>query len=243
MSTSFFRYFRPLLRFLLRLFVRIDLKGLEAAPKTGGLIVAGNHLGRLDPFLVYVALDRDDIIMLVAEKYQRSALARWMVKLVDGIFVDRFNADFHALRLVLNRLKKGGILVMSPEGTRSKTGGLIEGRPGAAYLAAKSGLPVVPVAEWGGEDHQVLDRLRRLRRAEIHVRVGAAFCLPPLPKEDRELALRAYTDEIMCQIAALLPPEQRGIYARHPRLFELLGETAPALQDQLQAAPARPASP
>jgi 1-acyl-sn-glycerol-3-phosphate acyltransferase len=224
MYSSLFRLLLLLIRVSLRLIARIDLKGLEGTPKSGGLIVVGNHLGRLDPFLVYSLLDRTDIIMLVAEKYQKYAFLRWIVKQVDGIFIDRYNADFQALRVVLNRLKQGGMLVMSPEGTRSRTGGLLEGRLGAAYLAAKSGLPVVPVAEFGGGDRELMERLKRFRRAEIHIRVGEPFTLPPLPRRNREEVLKVYTDEIMCRIAALLPPAYRGVYADHPRLKELLEE-------------------
>ena len=226
MAPSLFRFLLSLMRLFLRLIARIEVSGLEETRKSGGLIVAGNHLGRLDPFLVYTVLDRDDIIMLVAEKYQKNAIARWMVRQVNGIFVDRFNADFHALRVVLSRLKEGGMLVMSPEGTRSTTGALLEGRPGAAYLAAKSGLPVVPVAEYGGEDRRVVEQLRRFRRVDIHIRIGQPFILPPLPARNREAALQQYTDEIMCRIAALLPPAYWGVYADHPRLKELLEEDA-----------------
>ena len=93
-------------------------------------------------------------------------------------------------------------------------------------MAAKSGLPIVPVAEWGGEDRRVVESLRQLRRATIHVRVGQPFNLPPLPKGDRDAALQAYNDEVMCRIAYLLPAEYRGVYAHHPRLKELLaGDT------------------
>lgn len=228
MRSTFARLLFALLRLLLRLIARIDVEGLERTPPSGGLIVTGNHLGRLDPFLVYSLLRRTDIIMLVAEKYQQSPAARWMVRLVNGIYIDRFNADFRALREVLNRLKAGGILVMAPEGTRSPTGGLIEGRPGAAYLAAKSGLPIVPVAEWGGEDREVVRRLSRLRRLDLHLRVGKPYTLPPLPARGREEALQQYTDEMMCRIAALLPAEYRGVYADHPRLREILAGQTPA---------------
>jgi 1-acyl-sn-glycerol-3-phosphate acyltransferase len=222
MAHPIFRFLFSLMRLLMRLFVRVEVSNIEVTRQTGSLIVAGNHLGRLDPFLVYAVLDRKDIIMLVAEKYQKSAILRWAVKQVDGIFVDRFNADFHALRLVLKRLKDGGLLVMSPEGTRSTTGGLIEGRLGAAYLAAKSGLPIVPVAEYGGEDRRVIECLRHFRRVDIHIRLGEPFTLPPIPVRDREAALQQYTDEIMCRIAALLPKDYRGVYADHPMLMEML---------------------
>jgi 1-acyl-sn-glycerol-3-phosphate acyltransferase len=227
MRSIFARLLFALLYTLLRLIARIEVKGLERTTPPGGLIVTGNHLGRLDPFLVYSILRRSDIIMLVAEKYQQNAVTRWLVRLVNGIYIDRFNADFRALREVLNRLKAGGILVMAPEGTRSPTGGLIEGRPGAAYLAAKSGLPIVPVAEWGAEDREVVRRLSRLRRLDIHLRIGEPYTLPPLPARGREEVLQQYTDEMMCQIAALLPPAYRGVYADHPRLQEILAGQAP----------------
>jgi len=66
-----------------------------------------------------------------------------------------------------------------------------------------------------------------LRRSQVTGQVGQPFTLPPLKGSDRDAALKLYTDEIMCRIAALLPPGYRGVYAEHPRLQELL-ETAPA---------------
>jgi 1-acyl-sn-glycerol-3-phosphate acyltransferase len=115
---------------------------------------------------------------------------------------------------------------MAPEGTRSPNGALIEARSGASYLAAKAGTQILPVAVTGTEDHVVFPNLKRLRRANVVIRVGKPFRLPPLPRQDREAVLQQYTDEMMCRIAALLPPEYRGFYAQHPRLLELLNETA-----------------
>jgi 1-acyl-sn-glycerol-3-phosphate acyltransferase len=83
-------------------------------------------------------------------------------------------------------------------------------------------LPVYPGAITGSEDELVVKRLRKLKRLNLDIKVGDPFTIPPLPKENREDALKIYTDEIMCQIAALLPPEYRGVYADHPRLRELL---------------------
>ena len=65
-------------------------------------------------------------------------------------------------------------------------------------------------------------RLGRLRRLDINIYVGEPFILPPIKGRDREAALQDYTDEIMCRVAALLPPEARGVYADHTRLQELL---------------------
>ena len=207
----------------IRLAAHVEVSGLENAPQAGGYIAASNHLGRLDPLLGYVFVKRDDITMMVAEKYHKYAFLRWAVKQVDGMWVDRFNADFNALREALSRLKRGSVLVIAPEGTRSKTEVLIEARPGSSFLAAKAGVPVVPVAVTGTEDRLVMQQIKRLRRPHIHIRVGKPFTLPPLKSRERD-AIQKYTDEIMCQIAALLPPEKRGFYAQHPRTLELLSE-------------------
>lgn len=217
-----FKLARAIIRLLFRLITRIDVEGMENVPSTGGLVAATNHIGRLDPGLAYVLIDRDDIIMLVAEKYRETAIFRWLTWAIDGIWVDRFNADFNAVRACLRRLKRGGMLVIAPEGTRSPTGSLILARSGAGYLAMKSGAPILPAAVTGTEDAEVKARLSRLRRIEIHVRFGKPFHLRPLAGAERDRALEAYDDEIMCQIAALLPAERRGVYADHPRLKELL---------------------
>ncbi len=217
---------RKLAHFLVKLFVRlaahVDISGLENAPQMGGFIAASNHLGRLDVPLAYVFIHRNDITMMVAEKYHKYAIIRWFVKHLDAMWVDRFNADFNALREALSRLKRGSVLVIAPEGTRSKSEALIEARPGSSFLAAKAGVPIVPVALTGTEDRLVMQQLKRLRRPHIHIRVGKPFSLPPIKSQGREQAIQKYTDEIMCQIAALLPPEKRGFYANHPRTLELL---------------------
>jgi len=213
---------RSLIKLIIRLTCRLEIHGLERLPKTGAFAVASNHLGRLDPLLVYYLLDRRDIIMLVAEKYRENALARWFVRQLDGIFVDRFEADFRAVRQALTRLRGGGLLVLAPEGTRSPTGALIEGHHGISYLAAKAGVPIYPVGITGTQDRAVLANFKRLRRARVVGVVGEPFTLPGISRQARDETLEAYTGEIMCQIAALIPPEYRGVYADHPRLRDLL---------------------
>jgi 1-acyl-sn-glycerol-3-phosphate acyltransferase len=214
-------------RFLINLFIsltaRIDINGGEYAnQQPAGYVLASNHIGRLDAILIYNFTDREDIIMLVAEKYREIPLAQWFVKQLDAIWIDRFNADFSALRQALSRLKNGGVMVLAPEGTRSPNGVLQKAWPGAAYLAAKAGAPIVPVALVGCEDSKFFPNLKRLRRTQVTVYAGEPFKLPPVPVQNREAVLEQYTDEIMCRIAALLPPSYRGYYADHPRLKELL---------------------
>lgn len=216
---------RKSIRLLLPLVARIEITGAENLPKTGGLVIAGNHLGRFDIPVIYYVIDRDDSILMIAEKYQKYAIVRWMAKRMNALFIDRYNADFRTLRAVLKRLQQGELLVISPEGTRSRTGALIQARPGSSYLAAKAGIPIVPAAVTGTEDTLVKDRLRHLRRPHFTVRVGKPFRLPPLDNQDRDARVKEYTDEIMCRIAALLPPDYRGVYAGYPRVEELLQES------------------
>jgi 1-acyl-sn-glycerol-3-phosphate acyltransferase len=209
-------------RLLLGSLIRIEIIGRDKAPTSGAYIATGNHIGLIDALVVYYVLDRQDIIMMIAGKHSKHAFTRMLVKSVGAIFVDRYQADFVAMREVMKRLKKGGVLIMAPEGTRTKTGGLQPGRSGAAYLAAKTGVPVVPVSIVGTEDEHLLANLKRFRRAPVTVRAGDMYTLRPLPEEDREGTIQDYNDEIMCRIAALLPVEYRGVYTDHPRVEELL---------------------
>jgi len=216
------RILRFLIRVLLRLIARIDIRGAENAPLTGGMILASNHIGIIDIVMVYFAIDRTDLFIPVAEKWGKIGWIHWLGKQLNFLFVDRFNPDLKALRKMIALMEEGKCLVIAPEGTRSRVGSLIEGKPGVAYLAARSGFPVVPVAITGTEDKVILGNLKRLRKSKVTLTGGTPFIIPPLPNKDRDAALQKYTDEIMCQIAAILPERYRGVYAEHPRLKELL---------------------
>ncbi len=225
---------RTLIRILAPLFLRVEVHNPENIPATGGCIAAANHLGRLDAIVPYYLITRDDIILLVAEKYERYAIFRWIGRKLDAIFVDRFNADIGALRATLKRLKQGQLLVIAPEGTRSKSMALNEAQQGVVYLAAKAGVPIIPAGAVGTEDKVVKSRWMRFKRAQITVRFGDPIIVPSITVEDREKILALYTDELMCQIAALLPPTYRGFYADHPRLIDLLGDKANSRLNQEQ---------
>lgn len=215
-----FRTLRSIARFVMNMIADIEVHGAEKAPE-GNLIAAANHLGRLDTAALLCVIDREDIIMPVAEKYKNHPFFGAIGRAVNGIWLNRFEADYPALREILARMEKGGILVIAPEGTRSKTEALQEGKLGVAFLASKSGYPVVPVAVTGTEDRAVIENLKRLRRSKIVVKVGDAFRIEIPKGKGREEAMRQATDEIMCRIGAMLPEKYRGFYADHPRLKEL----------------------
>lgn len=220
---------RFLIRLLLRLLTRIEIRGREHIPASGNFVIAANHIGLVDAFLPFYIVDNNNLVLLVGEKWEKVWIMRWLGKRLNFIFVDRFNPDIRAIREVLSRMKQGEILVITPEGTRSKVGYLIEGKQGVSYLAAKLGLPILPAGISGTFDPVFFGQLKRLKRPRVTVNVGPAFSLPPLPPgEDRGGTLQRYTEEIMCRIAALLPEDQRGVYAQHPRLKEMLRESGAA---------------
>ncbi|GAB4492775.1 MAG: lysophospholipid acyltransferase family protein [Anaerolineales bacterium] len=225
------KFFRILVRIVLRIIARVEIHGIENLP-AGGFILASNHLGRLDSAILYYAIDREDVIMPVAEKYKSHWFFGPLVRSLGGFFINRFDADLAAIREVLRRMKKGGIFVIAPEGTRSKTESLQQARSGVAFFASKTGALVVPIAMTGTEDRLVLENLKHLRRSHIVVRVGKPIRVHLDETQGREQALEAATDDIMCRIAAMLPEKYRGVYANHPRLAQILKSEASTLHPQ-----------
>ena len=213
---------RGLIRFIFNLIARVDVGGYEHLPKDTSFVIATNHLGIVDVPIAFYALDRWDMFVVIGEKWRNVGLFRWVGKHFNFIFIDRFNPDIKALRQIISLMERNNILVIAPEGTRSRTGALIEAKPGVSYLATKLKRPIVPVGITGTEDSNLFTNVRKLRRSHITVTAGPAFTLPPLPKENRDEVLKNYTDEIMCHIAALLPEKYRGFYADYPRLKEFL---------------------
>lgn len=205
-----YRFLRRLVWVLFRALTQLDVTGLEHIPETGALIVAPNHIFILDVALVFAVIPRR-LVAFAAEKWQGTP-AGWLLQAVaNAIFVSRGEVDRRALTCALAVLRAGGALGVAPEGTRSRSAGLIEGKDGLAYLASRSDAAILLVATWGQE--QVFHCWRRLRRPVIHVRIGEPFRLPPEAAQARAVDLGAYTDQIMLTLARMLPAEYRGVYA------------------------------
>lgn len=215
-------FVRRLIIFVLNLIADITVITADNVPANGVFVLATNHIGFLDIAMFHYVFDRYDMFIPVAEKWEKKSWARFFGKYLNFLFVDRYNADVRALRIMIDKMKEGNSLVIAPEGTRSRVGSLIPGKPGVAYLAARSGFPVVPVALVGTEDKTVFYNLKHFKKSKFILTAGVPFYLPPLPRENKDEALKQYTDEVMCQIAAILPERYRGVYADHPRLKELL---------------------
>ncbi len=193
---------------LFRTLARLHVTGLEHIPETGAFLLATNHISRLDTPLLGATCPRQ-VHALVAAKYQDYPFFRWFVNTVSGIWVRRTDFDREALLKAVQILRGGKVLGVAPEGTRSATADLQPGRPGAAFLAARVEVPIVPVGITGTQ--QMLPELRRLRRPELRVVYGAPFYLPKMGRLNSQELTEA-TDLIMRRIAALLPRSYQGVY-------------------------------
>ena len=208
---------RAIVTLLARLLTQLEVEGLENVPASGPFILITNHLSYLDPPIFMVAFPFR-VTMLAASKYRRHPFGL-LIRLVNPIWVRRGEADRQAIRQCLRVLAGGNILGMAPEGTRSRSGGLQRGKPGAAYLALKAGVPLLPAVVTGTE--KALQAWLHLRRPRIRVVIGKPF---RLEARGAERQLDALTDEMMARLAELLPPAYRGVYGQQeedPRTWAL----------------------
>src|SRR6266498_5206233 len=177
---------RWLIRLIFNLIADVEVTGYEYIPREGSFVIATNHLGIVDVPIAFYALDRWDMFVMIGEKWKKVGLFRWVGKHFNFIFIDRFNPDIKALRQVISLMEKNNILVIAPEGTRSRVGSLIEAKPGVSYLATKLNRPILPVAITGTEDKVILGNIKKFRRSHVRIKAGPTFTLPPLPRENRD---------------------------------------------------------
>jgi len=201
-------------RALVTAICRVDDAEMAKVPATGPLILVTNHVSFLEVPVLHSRLRPRRVVGLAKAEAWKNPFLGWLFNLWGGIPVKRGETDLGALRTCFEALNQGTILVIAPEGTRSRHGRLQRGRSGVVTLALRSGAPILPLAFHGGE--KLGHNLRRLRRTEFHIRVGEPFRLEPgdgrLTQEKRQ----ALADDIMRKLAALLPPAYRGEYAGGP---------------------------
>jgi 1-acyl-sn-glycerol-3-phosphate acyltransferase len=190
---------------------RIDAMDLGRVPARGPLILAVNHINSLEvPLLLSQLYPRRMIGLAKIETWDNRFMG-WLFNLYNAIPIRRGEADLEAMRRCFQSLAAGDILAVAPEGTRSRDGKLLPGQPGIALLALRSGAPILPVVHWGGERYG--HNLKRFRRTDFHIRVGLPFTLDAHGEKVTAEIRQAMADEIMVQLAVLMPEEYRGQYA------------------------------
>jgi 1-acyl-sn-glycerol-3-phosphate acyltransferase len=202
---------RPIFRLLFHILCSVRIEGMENVPRRGGYLVSANHLSIIDPpFIVAFwprPLETAGAVEILERPFQ-GQLMRWY----GGVPVRRGEADRAMLAELVRRLRAGYPVYMDPEGRRSHKPGMQDAHPGVAYLAARAGVPVVPVGITGAE--AATAAWRRLRRGRLTMKVGRPVHLPAvnLRSSSRKGALRSNTERLMHAIAELLPEEYRGMY-------------------------------
>jgi NADPH:quinone reductase-like Zn-dependent oxidoreductase/1-acyl-sn-glycerol-3-phosphate acyltransferase/NADP-dependent 3-hydroxy acid dehydrogenase YdfG/acyl carrier protein len=183
---------------------KVDVEGLDNLPE-GPFILAVNHLSMADVPLALSVIPRRTVLLANAKLQGNWVLDQLVGRLGEAIYLPKAGDVGPALERALGVLRDGGIIALAPEGTRNRAG-LGRAETGIAWLAMRSGLPVVPYAAWGQEQWRT--RLKRVDRLALKVRIGA-----PIAPPSEAMGARDYADAVMAHIAALLPEQYRGAYA------------------------------
>ncbi|MBE0699096.1 MAG: 1-acyl-sn-glycerol-3-phosphate acyltransferase [Anaerolineaceae bacterium] len=198
------------LRRIFQALLRIDVQELKKIPGQGPMILVGNHVNFLEAPVLIPHLDPRPVTGVSKRESWKNPLFNFLFNQWGVIPIDRGMVDREAFRLSIEALDQGKLLAIFPEGTRSKDGCLLQGKPGVVALALRSKAPMIPMAFYGYENFW--PNFKRLRRTNFHIAVGKPFFLNTNGEALSRDARQAVTDEIMCKVAELLPEHYRGYY-------------------------------
>lgn len=205
---------------LFRVAFKLRLERLETVPAEGAVLVVSNHVHNADPILVSAAYPRPIHFMAKKEAFGYRVL-RFFLRLAGAFPVDRGKSDRSAIRNAQARLAAGIAVGIYPEGTRSTTRSLQRAHAGAGMLALFSGAAVHPVVITGSERLPFNGQKAKLAQGQpwperghegVRVLFGEPF-LVPQRIDGRRVNADEATEIIMVEIARLLPPDYRGVYA------------------------------
>jgi 1-acyl-sn-glycerol-3-phosphate acyltransferase len=190
---------------------KIHADELKKVPHRGPLIIIANHINFIEVPILYTQLYPRPMVGFVKYESWDNPLLGYLFDLWGGIPVHRGEPDMKAFREGLRALRDGKIFVISPEGTRSGHGRLLQGQPGIAVMALMSGVPILPLVYYGHVE--LKNDLKKLKRTNFYIKVGCQFSLVPGNVKVTSEIRKEMTTEIMYQLAALLPHEMRGVYS------------------------------
>ena len=140
----FYYVVRAICWLLLKIFWRMEIRGIENLPESGGLIITSNHVSYLDPAVLVASLNRK-IYFIAKKEVFKNTFISFLLKNMNAFSVDRDNVDMFAFKKAMNILREEKVLGIFPEGTRSSNGELQELKMGALKIAMKTGVPILPV--------------------------------------------------------------------------------------------------
>jgi 1-acyl-sn-glycerol-3-phosphate acyltransferase len=187
----------------------VDIRGIEHISATGPCLLVSNHLSNADSFCLIASIRRPFYGMAKAELFERW-LVRWVIAGLEPIKVQRHGSDRQALRQAEDYLRRGRMLLLYAEGTRSKTGEMQEARAGVVFLAQRTGAPIVPIAI-SGTDKLFKRTIPWYRRVPVQITIGAPFHLADVGEVERRNR-HEMAQAVMARVAALLPPAYQGVH-------------------------------
>jgi 1-acyl-sn-glycerol-3-phosphate acyltransferase len=219
---GFYLIFKPIAWLLINGSCNFKVRGTENIPQEGSFLGTCNHLSNFDPLIGAYWLPRPTFTMVKSE-YFKTPILGGIVTALGGFPVRRGEADRQAIRTALEVLKRGYIMCIFPEGTRSKTFRLQEGHPGAALIASNSNTLVLPGSIVGTENIMRRRKFGFLRRPQVELIIGKPYDLKEAAaefaathnlefggKRNRHNDLEFYSDIMLLKIAENLPSEYQG---------------------------------
>ncbi|MGH2767270.1 MAG: lysophospholipid acyltransferase family protein [Actinomycetota bacterium] len=218
---------------LLRLIYRPRARGLRNIPRTGGFILAANHLSFVDSLFMPLVCPRP-VVFLGKADYFESWRTRWFFRATGVIPVRRQggSAGEAAIQAGIEALREGRAVGIYPEGTRSPNGRLYRGKTGVARMALEARVPVIPVAIRGSEDIMPLEAKVPRLSGKVKVEFGKPLMFERYfdrPKD--RFVLRSVTDEIMYEIMMLSGQEYVDEYASKVKAGRAEGAAALAVPE------------
>jgi glycerol-3-phosphate dehydrogenase (NAD(P)+) len=173
------------------LYFRMSRIGREHIPAEGPVIIAANHRSFLDPFVI-ACMSRRPLYYVAKKELFAHKLTAWFLNSLGAFPIDRGNADQDAMSTARAILRRGDVVLIFPEGTRTRPGTLGTPKRGVGRLALETGAPVVPVAVIGTEN---VRRSWRVRPHKVSIRAGAPLRFPTVSEPSPQLAT-AVTERI-----------------------------------------------
>ena len=218
-------FINGIIKGILRITCKIDTSELDKLPLKGPYILATDHINFLEAPVLYIFMRPRRTIAMAKKELWEKKFTAFLMNLWEVLPIDRNRVDIQGMKNCIKVLEDGDFLCLAPEGTRNKTGRLLSGKAGVIMFAQKGNAPIIPLAHWGGES--VMKNLKRFKRTPISIRVGdpVKISIPEGVKSDSKVR-QQIADEVMIQIARLMPEEYHGHYAgktdQEPEFLEKL---------------------
>jgi 1-acyl-sn-glycerol-3-phosphate acyltransferase len=190
-----------------------NLKGLKRP-----IIFVCNHLSNSDGLVLDRVLKEEDVTFIAGVKLSNDPITNIGMNVVKSISIKPNSADREALTRVVKTVKDGNNIVIFPEGTRSRTGSMIEGKKGVLLIARLAKATIVPIGLWGSDKLMPINKSGKMsdenfQHAEVIVNIGKPISLSEKEKdEDKHLYEDRALNDLMREIAVLLPEDYRGVY-------------------------------